>query len=292
MIKTAVFGGSGYIGSHLLKKYRSIYPDCLGTSFQSKNKNLTTFDIRNPNIDLLKLEHTGHKAAIITSAKPNIAYCEKESSKSYEVNVSGTIQLIKNLSKTSLKIIFLSSDYVFNGISGNYSDDDKTNPITAYGKHKKKVEDEIKKITDNFLVLRLSKIYGLKKGDNTILDETVNNLKQNKQVLAADNQFFCPTFIDDLINAIIQIQGKNLKGFINLCAPESWSRFDMMTLLAQMTNQDISLVKKIKLYDIKEMQGRPLNTTMTCKRLNREVEAKFISLKDAMVKIVNNYKSL
>ena len=55
MIKTAVFGGSGYIGSHLLKKYRSIYPDCLGTSFQSKNKNLTTFDIRNPNIDLLKL---------------------------------------------------------------------------------------------------------------------------------------------------------------------------------------------------------------------------------------------
>ena len=292
MIKTAVFGGSGYIGSHLLKKYRSIYPDCLGTSFQSKNKNLTTFDIRNPNIDLLKLEHTGHKAAIITSAKPNIAYCEKESSKSYEVNVSGTIQLIKNLSKTSLKIIFLSSDYVFNGISGNYSDYDKTNPITAYGKHKKKVEDEISEITDNFLVLRLSKIYGLKKGDNTILDETVNNLKQNKQVLAADNQFFCPTFIDDLINAIIQIQGKNLKGFINLCAPESWSRFDMMTLLAQMTNQDISLVKKIKLYDIKEMQGRPLNTTMTCKRLNREVEAKFISLKDAMVKIVNNYKSL
>ena len=122
------------------------------------------------------------------------------------------------------------------------------------------------------------------------MDEAANLLKQGKPVLAADNQFFCPTLIDDLINTIIKIQAKDLKGYMNLCAPETWSRFEMITLLARSINQDVDLVKKIKLYDITEMKGRPLNTSMICERLNQEVETKFIPLKDSIIKIAHNYK--
>ena len=142
MIKTAVIGASGYIGRHLIEKYRSKYPNCIGTSFSNKNNNFISFDIRNPNIDALNLEQTGHKAVIIASAKSKISYCENESSKAYAVNVNGTMQMIKNLARTSLKIIFMSSDYVFDGARGKYSDEDETNPGTIYGKHKKKKEND------------------------------------------------------------------------------------------------------------------------------------------------------
>ena len=77
---------------------------------------------------------------------------------------------------------------------------------------------------------------------------------------------------------------------MNLCAAEIWSRFEMITLLAQSINQDLDLVKKIKLYDIIEMKGRPLNTSMICERLNQEIETKFVPLKDSIIKIANNYR--
>ena len=291
MIKTAIIGASGFIGSHLINKYRSKYPDCIGTSFSSNQKNLLKFDLRNPNITPLDLERTGHKAVIITSYKANISYCENEPHKAYEVNVEGILRLIKNLSQTSLKIIFLSSEYIFDGTQGKYVDDHPGAPNTSYGKHKKIVEDAIKSLTDNFLVLRLSKIYGLTKRDKTILDETANLLNQNKEVLAASDQYFNPTFIEDLIRAIMDIQERDLKGYINVCAPEIWSRFEMHTQLAQFMGKNINLIKKIKLYDIPIMKGRPLNTSMACKRLSQEVQSKFISLRDAMKKVASNYKS-
>jgi len=291
MIKTAVIGASGFIGHHLINKYRLQYPDCIGTSFLNNKTNLLKFDIKNPNIEPLNLERTGHKAVIIAAYKSNIFYCENEPSKAYEVNVDGVLQLIKNLSKTTLKIIFLSSEYVFDGIQGNYNDDHPRNPKTVYGKHKKIIEDRIKNLTDNFLVLRLSKNYGLKKGDNTILDEAANLLSQRKEVLAAEDQYFNPTFIDDLVQAIINIQEKDLTGYINVCAPETWSRFEMHTQLAQIMNQDKKSIKKIKLYDIPEMKGRPLNTSMVCNRLKQETQSTFISLNDAMKKVASNYKN-
>ena len=290
MIKTAVIGASGFIGSHLITNYRSQYPDCVGTSFSNNVNNLLKFDIKNPKIEPLNLEKTGHKAVIITSYKANISYCENEQDKAYEVNVNGVLKFIKNLSQTSLKVIFLSSEYVFDGVKGKFSNDHPSSPNTVYGKHKKIIEDEIKNLTDNFLVLRLSKIYGLKRGDRTILDEVANLLSQKKEVLAADDQYFNPTFIDDLIQAIMKIQEKDLKGYINVSSPEMWSRFEMHNKLAQVMNKNSNSIKKIKLYDIPVMKGRPLNTSMVCNRLNKETDSIFTPLKDAINIVANNYK--
>ena len=290
MIKTAIIGASGFLGSYLINNYRSQYPDCIGTSYSNHSPKLFSFDIRNPNIKHLNLERTGHKAVIIASYISKIFYCESKSNIAREVNIDGVLQLIKNLSKTSLKIIFLSSDYVFDGLKGKFIDSHPTVPSTVYGKHKKIIEDEIKNLTNNFLVLRLSKVYGIKKGDETLLDEGANLLSQNKQILAASNQYFCPIFVDDLVQAIKKIQEKNLKGYINVSAPETWSRFEMFTQLAQFMNRDTKLVKKIKLHDLPEMKGKPLNTSMICERLNQETESNFISLKDAMIKVASNYR--
>ena len=78
---------------------------------------------------------------------------------------------------------------------------------------------------------------------------------------------------------------------MNVCSPEIWNRFSIFNKLAMIMNRDTTLIKKIKLHDIPEMKGRPLNTSMVCEKLNQSIEKKFIPLKDVLYKIADNYES-
>jgi dTDP-4-dehydrorhamnose reductase len=170
-VKTAIIGASGYIGRHLWAAYNKEFAGSLGTSFSSANPSLNFFDIRQPDIKPLRLEEQGYESVIITAAKPNIAYCQDHRDEAYAVNVTGTLESIRQLGRTRLQTIFLSSDYVFKGTTGNYQDNAPTEPTTEYGRQKVLVEQAIPSLTDNFLILRIGKIYGVEKGDRTILDE-------------------------------------------------------------------------------------------------------------------------
>jgi dTDP-4-dehydrorhamnose reductase len=282
MIKTAVIGASGYVGRHLLASYRTEHADCLGTSFSKAAPGLTPFDIREPDIRPLRLVETGHQAVLIASANPNIKYCEDEKSAAYAVNVTGTLELIRQLARTSLPVIFLSSDYVFPGDSGPHDDADATRPSTEYGRHKKVVEDELPRLAGRHIILRLSKIFGLKKGDGTLLDDMAGSLSAGRQVQAAADQFFCPTYVDDLVAAIHAVQARELNGVMNFSSPEIWSRHRIAAELARAMGADAGLVKKISLYDFPSMAGRPLNTSMACSRLQKETDVSFTPLQECI----------
>ena len=105
-MKTAIIGASGFVGNYLWRSYKKEHPDCIGTAFSNSSNGHTFFDLRDPDLARLNLEKTGHKAVIIASAKPNIAYCENHAEQAFLVNVTGTLALIKELAKAKIKIFF------------------------------------------------------------------------------------------------------------------------------------------------------------------------------------------
>lgn len=291
MIKTAVIGASGYIGRHLLKSYRIAFADCIGTAFSVNRPGLTFFDIRNPDIGPLSLAETGHKAVLIAAAKANIAFCEQQKEAAYSVNVTGLLEFIRQIGRMDLQVIFLSSDYVFEGGTGSYDDSAETKPTTEYGRHKAIVEKEIPSLARNYLILRLSKIYGIEKGDGTLLDEMATSLASGREIRAARDQMFCPTYVGDLVRVIHGIQDRHLSGTMNVCSPETWSRYDVAVAMAKAIEADSSLVKSISLYDIPSMAGRPLDTSMKCSRLSKELGALFTPLSEHIDRVGLNWKA-
>ena len=290
MKKTAIIGASGFVGSYLLKSYRDGFSGTIGTSFSNPGEGLVHFDIRNPVISSLNLQDNGIEEVIITSANPNIAFCRDHREEAYDVNVRGMLKLIESLAKKSIKPIFLSTDYVFEGTNAPYTDNSSTNPTTEYGRQKEEVEKEIPNITSNYLVLRLSKIFGVKKGDGTLIDDMAGSLAAGKTINVAQDQFFCPTQVEDLVSAIITVQDKGSTGIYNVCNPESWSRHEIALKLLEYMQASASLVNPISLHSIKSMSDRPLNTSMKPEKLISETSFKFTRVEDSIKRIAELYK--
>jgi dTDP-4-dehydrorhamnose reductase len=289
--KTAIIGSSGFLGQVFLSVYRKVYPDCIATtrSVSDKSKNIFSFNLLNPNIRPLYLSKSGHKEALILAAVANIDECEKHKRATRKINVDGTLELIHQLSGEGIKPVFFSSDYVFDGGDGAYSDAAATNPIAEYGRQKAEVEAKIVAITKgNFLVVRLSKVFSLVKNDGTLLDEMAHILSSGGIVQAPYDQIFCPTLVSDIVNAVAWLQAQGAKGVVNACSPETWSRYDLAVSLAKVMGVDMSKVKKVRLEEIMVNKKRPKNTSMIPNALLRSNVA-FISISSCIQQIANNW---
>lgn len=285
MKKTAIIGANGYIGTYILRKYREIYPDCIGTAFSNPRDNLLPFDLRFPKVEQLQLQKNDYEAVLIASAKPNIAWCEANPKESYELNVKGTLELVKQLEQQSLKTLFFSSDYVFNGQDGNYKDTHEPNPNTEYGRQKAEVEREIPNITKNYTILRLSKIYGTTCKDNTLIDSLSAALLQGKVQTVATDQFFSPTHVNDIVSMLLFLQEQDVKGLVNLCNTNKYSRYQIAKQLVEELGVSPLLIQGVPLHSIPGMTDRPLDTSLIHSAILQKMQPELISIQEAIKQI-------
>lgn len=287
--KTIVFGADGFIGRHFLKAYRKFYPDVIGTSNKKSSGNIH-LDLLCPDISNLNLKEKGYSHALIAAGIANVARCEKEKEYTRSVNVLGVLELARQLSAAGLKVIWLSSDYVFDGHSGNYMENSPVNPVNEYGRQKREVEKHIiNECKGNVLILRLSKIFGIDRGDGTLLDDIAHKFSSGRKIFAARDQVFCPTYVKDLVETLIRIQEGDFSDIINICPRPPWSRLNIAREVAWSFGLGRNLIHEISLKDLGEDFERPLKTDMATTRLNVELQRSFIPLKDCINRVVKNY---
>mgnify|MGYP002526588129 CR=1 FL=1 len=287
-MKTAIIGASGFIGGHLLRRHRSRHPDCVGTCFRNRKDDLVVFDLREPDIRPLQLVETGHEAVIISAAETNIDSCQLDHNAA-KINVDGTLELISQLGHLGMHVVFLSTDNVFDGKTGGYSDDSPPQPPLAYGRHKWEIEREIGNLTERHTVVRLSKTFGLQKGDGTLLDEMAAKLTAGQAIRAAHDLIFSPTWVEDVVEAIIAIQDRELRGIINVASPEAWSRYELGAAVADVLGANSDLVRRVSFSELQVSPNRPLNTSLTCDRLRTELDLTFRSVRDCVEQTARNW---
>jgi dTDP-4-dehydrorhamnose reductase len=288
--RTMVIGGRGYLGRHLLRAYQAADPDVLWTDVAAR-EGAYPLDLAAPNVRPLRLRESGYEYAVIAAAVTGLARCEQERAYTRARNVDGTLELARQLAGEGVVPVFFSTDLVFDGRDGCYTDDAPTHPLNEYGAQKTEVERRLPEVcSGRCLIVRLGKVFGLARGDGTLLDEMAGRLTKGQEVAAACDQVFCPVLVGDVVRAVLVLQAAGVTGVVNVGGPEVWSRFDLARAMARALGAAPALVRGISLDDLEEPFRRPKRTDLQCRRLNETVTMEFRSMAACIVSLAQQYK--
>jgi len=249
MKKIIITGGSGLVGSnfvHFLAK-NSDYK--IYSLYNSKKMNFGNcenikVDIMNHD-DVLSLHELDANLIIHCAAVTGIKFCEENEQLAHDINVIGTKNVVELAKKNNAKLIYLSTDAVFDGVKGNYSDNDDPNPINVYGKTKLEGEKACMDY-ENFIIVRMSLFGKNLAGDKkSFLEDIIGCLKNKKEFNAFSNVINSPIYVKNVLDIIMGLYEKKAKGIFHLGSFDSCSKYEFVNLIAGVFGFDQKLVQKI-----------------------------------------------
>jgi dTDP-4-dehydrorhamnose reductase len=278
MIDILVFG-DGYIGGFIKNSLKTKY-NIYATS--RINNDLIKYDILKDNIKetLSHINFSTKKIAIITISMCSIDNCLINKTKSYQINVVKTKELIKQLNNDGFKVIFLSSDSVFDGKSGNYREDDIKNPLNEYGKHKNIIEEFILQYFPTNVILRLSKSISDNKHKQNLFYQWLEIINKNQDILCIKNNIFNPTYIGDIVNVIDKVIENNINGIYNISSDTAYLRADLARLFLDIGKRDNINVIEQDINKFNFIETRALNTSMNNTKIKQDINIHFRNIDD------------
>ena len=288
MKKILIIGASGLVGS-VIAKYASKNYD-LYLINNTKNFSLQNFPVSNIDLtknlpDLIDIINDYKPDFVVnTVAYPNVDFCETNPQMANFLHVETTRNISKVCSNIGSKILYFSTDAVFDGkISRKYNETDVPNPINYYGTTKVNAE---KILLENNLntVLRTTVIYGWHEKSrftNWILD----SLNNSQQVTAFTDQYNTPTLVDDIAKITLNIFSKEKTGLYNAVGPSCLSRYDFALKLAKKFNLDENLIIPTSVINKKQIALRPSNGCLDNSKLENEINFKFTDI-DSGIKFI------
>jgi dTDP-4-dehydrorhamnose reductase len=232
-MKVLITGASGMLGKALIfekKAGYSLYGTYLSTKLYIPQITLLRVDICDKNSFYEAISEIVPDVIIHTAALTNVDLCEKEKELAYKINVISINSIVEYAKKVNAKFIYISTDFVFDGKVGNYTEEDCPNPINYYGITKLKGE-EISLTYENSLIIRTS-IFGLNPlGSKPGIEEIVEEIKKGKEIHAPVDSFYSPISVNSLAKVIYYLIEKDASGIYHIGSRERISRFDFFDLL-------------------------------------------------------------
>lgn len=278
MQKILITGSNGLLGQAITSLFTR-ESDCtiIQTSFEDKP--YVDFGHSYEMLDVTKKEDVKRiigfyspDVIINCAAFTNVDKCETERELSWKINVDGVKNLIIAARRNNSKIIHYSTDYVFDGKNGPYTEEAVPNPISFYGREKLASENALITSDINFSIIRTLVLYGI--GNNVKLNFAlwlIEKLKNNEFVNIVTDQISNVTMIDDLAWGTLKIIEKNCRGTYNIAGSDILSRYDFAINLCDVFNYDPKFIEPILTSDLEQQAPRPMKSGLTTYKMESEL---------------------
>ena len=280
---TGAFGQLGHSLQSVLSKKSNYDLICTGRKLK-KGQEVIPLDIRNQ-VALKELINTTAPDILINlAAMTNVDACELNPKLAGEINVAGIEHICDSFKG---KIIHLSTDYVFDGTSGPYKEDDPLNPISIYGKTKLASEHILLEKDIKNLVIRGNVLYDYSPHTSaSFLNWVVSSLKGNQEIKVVEDQFNNPTWTRSMSDIIELSIENDLEGIIHWGDSVHISRYEFAKLIAKKFSLNDSLIKPVLTSELNQPARRPLQSGLSTEKLVNMLDIIPPSIDDCLDEII------
>jgi dTDP-4-dehydrorhamnose reductase len=287
-----VTGASGLLGSKVVKlakrRYkviptyntRSLQPDSIKLDITNQGQVSRIFDQLKPEI------------VIHTASETNVDKCETQKQQAWKINAEGTLNIALACSKIGAKLVYISTDYVFDGEKGSYTEKDEPNPINYYGFTKFEGEKQVIQHCQEYVILRTSVLYGWHPWKQNFATWVINSLEQNKEIAVVEDHYNTPTLSDNLAEITIETIQKDLQGLYHASGSQRISRYEFAMQIAETFNLDSSLVKPIKMSQLTAwVAKRPRDSSLKTDKIQKQLKTKPLNITEGLNRMKKEAKT-
>jgi dTDP-4-dehydrorhamnose reductase len=269
-------GASGYLGGALLRTLNTLRPtwDTHGafcTNAPSDDK---------PNVHHLDVRDESSVARVMDRVQPQIIFHTAalnagDARTMYDTNARGSGNLARAAARARARLVHLSSDVIFDGTRGNYTEDDAPNPITPYAVSKADAEKNVLASGANAALARTSLIYGF-----TPLDPRTRAILRGEMPRLFTDEMRCPIWVFNLAQALLELAETEYRGVLNLAGPQALSRYDFGVKLLRALKGDPTQL--IPLSSAESGMMRPRDCTLDLARARKLLKTKLFSVDETL----------
>ncbi|MBN1380318.1 MAG: dTDP-4-dehydrorhamnose reductase [Deltaproteobacteria bacterium] len=258
-MKILILGHKGMLGFDLMLK--------LHPANELTGKDIDDFDITSPDDCRDIISESKPDCVINAAAFTNVDACETEKERSFDVNALGVKNIVEACKKRNVKIVHFSTDYVFDGTKNSpYTEKDICNPINFYGQTKREGETFLHALSQNYLVIRTSWLYGI--NGRNFVKTIMQKAQTEKKLEVVNDQIGSPTYTKDLAGAVKLLLEKNQTGIFHVTNRGHCSWYDFAVKILQNNNMTDVTVNPVKTEQFVRPAMRPAYSVLSNRKLH------------------------
>ena len=295
LLRLLITGASGLYGSKLAKIANKNHIVFSGYSQNQTYSGIPIqFDVSNKNSVKRAFKKAKPEVVVHAAALTEVDKCETNRELAWRINVEGTRNISEEVQRDGAFLVFVSTDYIFNGETGRYKETDDPDPINFYGFTKLKSEELIKEAVKEYCIVRASVIYGSTPAAGKINFALwlINKLKSNEQAKIITDQWNSPTLNTNMAEMTLEIIERKFTGIYHISGETRISRYDFAMQMAKKLNLDSKLIKPIQSAELTWAARRPKDSSLDTLKAQKTLKKQPLQINQALEIMKNELTQL
>jgi dTDP-4-dehydrorhamnose reductase len=275
-MKFLVTGSAGLVGRQVIRDLLKSYADVYSCYHNSKPEDgiATPLDLANQDSIIKTVESIKPDIIIHLAAMTNVDQCETEKELAQKLNAKSTAILSEQAKKFDAFLVYISTDYIFDGKTGMKKETDKTDPVDYYGQSKLEGEHAVQEIATRWCIARTSTPYGLHPKKKSFPLFIAENLQAKIPLDIVTDQYTSPTYVPNLSRMLVEISSRKLEGIFHLAGATRISRYDMAEMVADKLSLDKKLLRPANMSSMRWTAKRPQDSSLDVSKASSSLKEK------------------